>query len=293
MPGGSKGGGGEGGGGGGGGGGSGGGLGGAEGGEGGSEGGGIGGKMGFSNSTNRASSLRPRLADTVEVTFSGDKLPSESAFASSAPPCVVIESTALVLKKVLLAFTPLASSCGISVISAELLLSERTNLTVPVLPLSSVRRRLETSVAVQLGEIAWQTSTSLSIVSSAFSPASKLVSHLCVTLTSMLASTSTDRLSTESINCLTVMPFGDGPTVTSSTSTTTSKVNCFGGNGGGGDGDGGDGLGGGGDGDGGEGLGGGGEGGGDEGGGGEGEGGGGEGVDGERLGGGGEGSGGE
>eukprot|EP00964_Phaeocystis_antarctica_P050331 scaffold29212_cov48-Phaeocystis_antarctica.AAC.1 len=211
--------------------------------------------MGCSNSTNKASSLRPRSADTVEVTFSGDKLPSESVFASSTPPCRVTESTALVLKKVLLVtFTPLASSCGISVISAELLLSERRNLTVSVLPLSSARRRLETSVAVQLGEIAWQASTIFSTVSSAFSPASKLVSHFCVTLTSMLASTSSDRLSTEPINCPTVMPFGDGPTVTSSTSTTTSKVNCFGGNGGGGDDDGGKGLGGGGDGDGGEGL---------------------------------------
>ena len=223
--------------------------------------------MGFSNATNKASSLRPRSADTVEVTFSGDKLPSESALASSTPPCVVTESTALVLKKVLfVTFTPLALSCGISVISAELLLSERRNVTVPV-PLSSARRRLETSVAVQLGEMTWHAFTSFSTVSSASSPpTSKLISHFCVTLTTMLASTLSGRPCTESTNCPTVMPFGDGPTVTSSTSTTTSNVNCFGGNGGGGDGDGGEGLGGGGDGDGGDGLGGGGEGGGGEGG---------------------------
>ena len=101
----------------------------------------------------------------------------------------------------------------------------------------------------------------------------------------MVASALFGRLAMDSINFPTVMLSGDGPTVLSSTLTTSCTVNCCGANGGGG----GEGLGGGGEGGGGDGEGGGGEGGGGEGegGGGEGEGGGGEG-----KGGGGEGEGG-
>ena len=149
------------------------GLGGAGGGEGGGEGGGIGGKMSCCTSTDRVPSSRPRLSDTAEVTISVDKLPSRNAFASSAPPCLVTESSALTLRKVLLVtFTPLASSCGISVMLPVMLpsLSERENVTVPVLPLSSARRPLETGEAVQLGEMAWHATFSLSTASLGFSP---------------------------------------------------------------------------------------------------------------------------
>ena len=93
----------------------------------------------------------------------------------------------------------------------------------------------------------------------------------------MVASVLFGRLAMDSINCPTVMFSGDGPSVISSTSTTSCTVNCFGANGGGG----GEGLSGGGDSDGGEGGGG-------DGGGGSGDGGGGEG-----LGGGGDSDGGE
>ena len=118
---------------------------------GGADGGGIGGKMGCCTSTDRALSSRLRPADTDERTCSVDKLPCSRAFASSAPPSLVTDSSTLTLLRVLLVtFTPLPSSCGMSVISAVVLpsLSERENVaTVP--PLCSARRRLETSV--QLG----------------------------------------------------------------------------------------------------------------------------------------------
>ena len=149
----------------------GGGFGGVEGGEGGSEGGGIGGKMVCCTSTDRALSSRPRLADTVERTCSADKLPSSSAFASSAPPCSVTDSTTMTLLRVLLVtFTPLASSCRISATPAVVLpsLSERESVEVRMLPLCSARRRLVASV--QLGEMSWQAFSSLAAVSSASSP---------------------------------------------------------------------------------------------------------------------------
>ena len=154
------------------------GLGGAGGGEGGGEGGGIGGKMSCCTSTERVLLSRPRLSATAEVTLSVDKLPARSALASSGPPCLVTESSALTLRKVLLVtFTPLlAASCGISVMLPVMLpsLSERENVTVPVLPLSTARRRLKTSVAVrvQLGEMAWHATFSSSAASLAFSPTS-------------------------------------------------------------------------------------------------------------------------
>ena len=130
--------------------------------------------MGCCTSTDRVPSSRPRLSDTAEVTCSVDKLPARSALASSGPPCLVTESSALTLRKVLLVtFTPLlAASCGISVILPVMLssLSERENVTVPVLPLSSARRPLETGEAVQLGEMAWHATFSLSTASLGFSP---------------------------------------------------------------------------------------------------------------------------
>eukprot|EP00964_Phaeocystis_antarctica_P033957 scaffold19280_cov46-Phaeocystis_antarctica.AAC.4 len=150
------------------------GLGGAGGGEGGGEGGGIGGKMSCCTSTERVLLSRPRLSATAEVTLSVDKLPARRALASSGPPCLVTESSALTLRKVLLVtFTPLlAASCGISVMLPSL--SERENVAVPVLPLSTARRRLETSVAVrvQLGEMAWHATFSLSAALLAFLPTS-------------------------------------------------------------------------------------------------------------------------
>ena len=170
MPGGSKGEGGGGGDGEGGGGEGGGGSGGDGGGDGGSEGGGIGGKMGCCTSTDRALSSRLRPADTDDRTCSVDKLPCSRAFASSAPPSLVTDSSTLTLLRVLLVtFTPLPSSCGMSVISAVVLpsLSERENVaTVP--PLCSARRRLETSV--QLGQMSWQAFSSLAAVSPASKP---------------------------------------------------------------------------------------------------------------------------
>ena len=149
----------------------GGGSGGVEGGEGGSEGGGIGGKIGCCTSTDRALSSRPRLADTAERTCPADKLPSSSAFASSAPPCSVTDSTTMTLLRVLLVtFTPLASSCRISATPAVVLpsLSERESVEVRMLPLCSARRRLVASV--QLGEMSWQAFSSLAAVSFASSP---------------------------------------------------------------------------------------------------------------------------
>ena len=148
----------------------GGGFGGGEGGEGGNKGGGIGGKMGCCTSTDRALSSRLRPADTDDRTCSVDKLPCSRAFASSAPPSLVTDSSTLTLLRVLLVtFTPLPSSCGMSVISAVVLpsLSERENVaTVP--PLCSARRRLETSV--QLGQMSWQAFSSLAAVSPASEP---------------------------------------------------------------------------------------------------------------------------
>ena len=149
----------------------GGGFGGGEGGEGGNNGGGIGGKIGCCTSTEKAVSSRLRPADTVERTCSVDRLPSSRAFASSAPPSLVTDSSTLTLFRVLLVtFTPLASSCGTSVISAVVLpsLSERENVATVPPPLCSARRRLETSV--QLGEMPWQAFSSLAAVSPASSP---------------------------------------------------------------------------------------------------------------------------
>ena len=96
--------------------------------------------MGCGSLTVRVSSFRPRLADTAEVTAPGDKLPSVSAFASAAPPCAVTETAALALIKVLVStVTFSAASCGITVISSELLLSGRVNVAVSVLA-SRLRR---------------------------------------------------------------------------------------------------------------------------------------------------------
>jgi hypothetical protein len=131
----------------------GGGLGGDEGGEGGSKGGGIGGKIGSSTTTDRLAMLRSSLTATAETTVSGDKPPSESAFASSTPPRVVTESTALIPEKVLSpTLTLAASSCGVSVIPIEELVSKRENVAL-LLPSTSVRRLRSycSDVRTQLG----------------------------------------------------------------------------------------------------------------------------------------------
>ena len=102
----------------------------------GGEDGGIGGKMGCT-STKKVSWSRPSLADKAEVTLPFDKLAARRAPASATPPCKGIDSSALALLKVLwVTFTPLASSCGISVMLPSL--RERENVTVPVFSLSSV-----------------------------------------------------------------------------------------------------------------------------------------------------------
>ena len=102
----------------------------------GGEDGGIGGKMGCT-STKKVFWSRPSLADTAEVTLPFDKLAARRAPASATPPCKGIESSALTLRKVLwVTFTPLASSCGISVMLPSL--RERENVTLPVFSLSSV-----------------------------------------------------------------------------------------------------------------------------------------------------------
>ena len=130
-----------------------GGLGGDEGGEGGSKGGGMGGKIGSSTTTERLAMLRSSLTATAETTVSGDKPPSESAFASSTPPGVVSESTALIPEKVLSpTLTLAASSCGVSVIPIEELVSKRENVAL-LLPSTSVRRLRSycSDVRTQLG----------------------------------------------------------------------------------------------------------------------------------------------
>ena len=123
------------------------------GGDGGSEGGGIGGRMGSGSLTARVSSSTPRLADRAEATAPRDKLSSESASASAAPPSAVTESAAVALTKVLVStVTSSATSCGIMVISSKLLLSGRVNAAVWVLPSARRRRSVDgTILPVQLG----------------------------------------------------------------------------------------------------------------------------------------------
>jgi hypothetical protein len=131
--------------------------------------------MGFCTSTDRALSSRLRPADTVERTCSVDKLPSSSSLASSWPPSLVTESTTpMPIKLMLTTSTPPVSSCGISaIVSARLPpLSGRESTAVRVLPpcsaRRSARRRLDTRL--QLGETAWQATSSLAAVALASSP---------------------------------------------------------------------------------------------------------------------------
>ena len=111
--------------------------------------------------TSRRSSEPFLMAIATSPTFTRSSVWIISAFppskistrGSDAPLGAVTESPAVALTKVLrVTFTPGGASCGIVVISSEVLLIDRANVAVRVLP--SARRRtswLETILPVQLG----------------------------------------------------------------------------------------------------------------------------------------------
>ena len=210
----------------------GGGLGGGEGGEGGSMGGGMGGKMGRCTSTDNASSPRLRSAATADRTCSAARLPLSRASASSVPPlCVTDTTTSTPWKDALVTATPVLLRAGISAARLPLVSGRAsTTLLVPA-TLCSWRRRRPVS-SVQSAEVAWQAATRRAASSAGSSPGPTVnpTSHVCVTVTELLASLSAARLPALATICSALRLAAVSP---SETPSRTSTANALGANGGG------------------------------------------------------------